>query len=648
MQSLADRADVVIADPIDDWLPTRGESVVRVRVTGAVEDPGLAPRDGPVAAFSGMYESPIALSPRFTSLRVPSVAGGLYAAIGVVAALIARGRDGRGQDVSIPLADAVVSVLELNALFTIQAPTRWSPIQWAASPFIKAYPTSDGWLYLHAGMPHHAAKLVEALAPHVETGVLAELLGPEVLERPGCMASPRSAGAIVSALRRIFSQASAETWERRLSEAGLCASVVHSPEAWARHPHPLASGQLVSGPDGLTPGRHVHARGGGSPQPNTPWDGPSAFSTPFGAADDRPPLAGVRVADLSQVIAGPTAARVLAELGAEVERLENRALAAAWVEPFHIAFNAGKSSRWVDADALPDALRAMGPDVVVENFRPGVAERLGVLDALTEGTVTLSISAYGRTGPWGGRPGWEQTAQAAVGMQRDAGGDGAPELCPLPVNDFCTGLSGALAALLGLLERQRGGAGQRVETSLTGTAVQLLADLYTADGVRPDRPRGKSLGWGPERHFYRARDGWAFLEADSVEALASVVGLEGLTEAEDPQRFLAGRLAKATVETWRERLGDSGTIARRRTTRKTLLDSSAWQRDLIRREHHAGVGDVTLAGARLGLERTPLLPLAPAEARGGTSAALVSSGAPSRFAWLLAQVRWALFIVRTR
>jgi len=665
LQRLVRVADVVIDDlPADGWRPEVPPSAIVVRLPVQPDQPGRAGFGELAAAVSGLYATPTGLGPQFTPLAVAGWASALYAAIGVCAALLARQRDGRGQVVTVPQSDAIVSVLELIALFTIRAPTRWSPIRWAATPFIGPWRCADDrHLYVHAGIPSHAATLLAVLG-------LSSLASDETRADPGSVATPSEARRLKKAIGAVFRTETARHWEERLSGEGLCAVEIRSLSEWMAHPHPAAAGHVVELDDpedgavrqpGLsvwlseTPGT-PRPRPAADADPDSLWTGEAPWHTPPAEAVSAPPLAGVVVLDVTQVIAGPTAARTLGELGARVVRVENPRLGVGWVEPFHVAYNPGKESLSLDVSTeegqrqLQALLQRLQPDVVIENFRQGVAARLGVRSPRPD-SIHASMTAYGPAGPWAGRPGWEQTAQAATGMQADWGGSGVPTLYPQPVNDFATGLSGALAVLLGLLHRARTGAGQEVATSLAATALHLQSPY----ACRPDglRSVGASQpGHDPLRRFYRARDGWCFLAA-APGVLETVPGLEGLATSSSPAAFLASALRTQTVATWQARQsGRMAGVVRRRSPRAVLTDPDGHARGILIREAVPGVGEITRTGPALQLSATPLVHLGPAHQRGrDTVEGIAPAGAllpakPSRtkVAWLLEQARWAAFL----
>ncbi len=512
---------------------------------------------------------------------------------------------------------------------------------------------------------------------------LEAVLSPETLADPSSVRTVGEARAVRAALSRTFLQRDAAEWERLLGEAGLCAAICLSSAEWRDHPHARASGQVVAleapgGGEVHTPGLQVHLSetpGAVGPLPGAPvsvdrvlagWPAPAP--APARPCSD-PPLAGLRVLDLTQVIAGPVAARTLAELGAEVLRVENPHFSAGWVEPFHLLFNRGKRSVALDLStaagltAFKALVARFKPDVVVENLRPGAADRLGIgeaaLRAMAGDIVYLHLDAYGPAGPWRERPGWEQTAQAAAGIQVAYGGAQTPDLYPLPVNDLGTGLAGAYAALLALYRRAAGGGGQRAQTCLTATATLLRAAAI--GGAAEPGP----LGEGPLSRFYQLGDQWAYLGAreEDFSRLGEVPGLEALV-GRTPQssaELLAELLAAAPLETWqgrlrRARLEDRVALVPW-TRRATLLrDAGLEERGMLWSREEPGVGTLTEIGFPVNLARTPARPVPPAPGRGADAGeyapasglGLPAPRRPSRAAWLRSQVSWALYLASTR
>jgi len=698
-------ADVVIDDLLPGELAAAGldlaaarggnPGLIGCRLPGFPDgDPRADELDpeGVVCAASGIYEVPFSRQPAYTSIPIGSIIAALYGACGVLGALLARDRDGAGQDVVVPRSDAAVAAQELLALFLVDPPKVWDTLRWAASPFITNWRCKDGqWIYAHLGLAAHLTRAMAALEALGE-GDAAEALraAASVSTRrdPSALGSVWEARRIRAVLTETFARRDAADWERVLSEAGLCVAVCRDNEGWRTNEHALGAEQIIDLDGRLQPGIQARLRGAAGAaragEGSTLGAGWEPREVPAASADPAPdpapdasaesaPLSGVRVMDLTQVIAGPVAARTLAELGAEVLRIENPRMAAGWVEPFHVAFNRGKRS--VSVDLTSEAGRArlwalaedFKPDVVLHNLRPGAAERLGLGEAAWRerfpAVVFTHMTAYGTAGPWGDRPGWEQTAQAAAGLQVAYGGAASPDLYPLPLNDLGTGLAGAFAILLGLRHRGRTGEGQRAETCLTATATLLMSEsLFPTSS---DLAAPSSLGAGPLRRFYKAKDGWFFLDLDAAD-FPRLVGVQGL-------RALAGRsprtsgdlmaslFSDAEIGVWRARIKHAGlqdVVAMQRWERRSAVfrDATLRARGMVVSRAQPRLGEVTEIMSPLTLSRTPTVELPPARQRGGDGDGAPALPVPaggwarrrSELAWLGRQITWALYLLSTR
>jgi crotonobetainyl-CoA:carnitine CoA-transferase CaiB-like acyl-CoA transferase len=208
---------------------------------------------------------------------------------------------------------------------------------------------------------------------------------------------------------------------------------------------------------------------------------------------NRPPLEGITVLDLSRVLAGPYAAMLLADMGARVIKVERPGTGddtRSWGPPFvggestyFLSINRNKESVELDFKDEHDreVLRGLAAeaDVLIENFRPGVLQRLGfgaeVLEQLNPRLVTLSISGFGSTGPDGQRTGYDQILQAEGGIMSLTGDpDGEPTKVGIPIADLLAGTFGALGVLAALRERDEvSGRGQVVETSLLASQIAI-------------------------------------------------------------------------------------------------------------------------------------------------------------------------------
>ena len=214
------------------------------------------------------------------------------------------------------------------------------------------------------------------------------------------------------------------------------------------------------------------------------------------------PLSGMRIIDLTRVLSGPFCTMILGDLGADVIKVENaegdtvrtQGAGQEGMSWYFASFNRNKRSIVLDLKsasgkaALAGLLR--GADALVENFRPGVLDRLGFGEArlreLNPNLVVCAISGFGPDGPYRDRPAFDFIAQAMSGFM---GSNGRAEDPPLrsgmPISDLVAGLYGALGVVSALMRRVRGGGGERVDVSLTSSMVSLLAFLasdYFATG----------------------------------------------------------------------------------------------------------------------------------------------------------------------
>ncbi len=223
--------------------------------------------------------------------------------------------------------------------------------------------------------------------------------------------------------------------------------------------------------------------------------------------DDRP-LAGVRVADLSRVLAGPYATMLLADMGADVVKVEHPERGddtRAWGPPFvkgesayFLSVNRGKRSLAIDIKTPEggDVARELcaGSDVVIQNFRPGVVERLGVdyetLADRNPAVVYCSITGFGADHTPGNRPGFDAIVQAESGLMRATGPpEGPASRVGVAMTDVLTGLNATVSVLGALMRARVTGRGEHVQVSLVNSALSSLASLSQQALVTGEEPR---------------------------------------------------------------------------------------------------------------------------------------------------------------
>jgi len=272
------------------------------------------------------------------------------------------------------------------------------------------------------------------------------------------------------------------------------------------------------------------------------------------------PLADLRVVDLSTVLAGPNCARYLADFGADVIKVErpdggDSLRGMAWRDPRD---GTGLWWKYVNRNKRTIALDLKDDDdrdvvlrliddanVLVENFRPGTLERLGlgpdILLARNTSLVIVRVSGFGQTGPYAQRPGFASIAESMSGLAAVTGEpDGPPMLPPIALTDEVTGLAGAFAALVAL----RSGVGQVVDVNLLQTVLQMLGptpSLYRLSGELQPR-MGSALPYSVPRGVFQCRDGlWLGVSASSETVARRVVAMLGFGDDANMQSF-AGRI----------------------------------------------------------------------------------------------------------
>ena len=362
------------------------------------------------------------------------------AACGVAANTIWTASGGKHQRIEVDTAGAAVSLIS----FLCQKLEDGSePQRDPNRPLVGFYQAGDGrWVHLHGAFPDLAA------------GTLAVL---------DCDASPES-------IRVAVSRWEGQALEDALAEAGMCGAMARTREEWLTHPQgeslqlvpPVSIKRIADSPIEPIPPR---AR----------------------------PLEGVRVLDLTRVLAGPTCGRTLASHGANVLKVNSPNLPS--VPPFVIDTGHGKRSAFLDLNDEKDhkqlKLLVLSTDIFSQGYRKGALAKRGLgpeqLAERRPGIIYVSINAYGHVGPWAARPGWEQLAQTASGVAVDEGSLESPRLIAAAATDYTTGYLGALGAMAALYRRSIEGGSYHVEVSLAQTANWLYEfGLFERDHALPN------------------------------------------------------------------------------------------------------------------------------------------------------------------
>jgi crotonobetainyl-CoA:carnitine CoA-transferase CaiB-like acyl-CoA transferase len=371
-------------------------------------------------------------------------------------------------------------------------------------------------------------------------------------------------------------------------------------------------------------------------------------------SDSAGPLAGLRVLDLARVLAGPFATMLLADLGAEVIKVERPGTGddtRSWGPPFagpedgrqstyFLSVNRGKRS--VTVDLKDPAERGFveelirWADVLVENFRPGVMDGLGLGDEylaeLNPGLVRLSISGFGESGPDRDRVGYDQIVQAEGGLMSMTGMPGGPPTkVGVPIADVSAGLFGVIGVLGALVERGRTGKGQRVTTSLLAAQAGIhtfQATRYLVAGEVPG-PSGNHHPTVAPYGLFDAADGALVIAVGNDEIwwrFAPLVGLDPadgrfrvnalrLERLDELHQILTAALAARPVAEWLRLLADAGVPAGQVKSLDAVYDAVEGAAEgggttgaLVWEVDHPTLGRVRLSANPLRYSRTALSP----------------------------------------
>jgi crotonobetainyl-CoA:carnitine CoA-transferase CaiB-like acyl-CoA transferase len=342
------------------------------------------------------------------------------------------------------------------------------------------------------------------------------------------------------------------------------------------------------------------------------------------------PLEGVRVLDFSRVMAGPFCTMLLGDLGAEVIKVEppegddsrKFAVMVNGESTYFLSVNRNKKSIVVDLKK-PEGVEivrrlAAVSDVVVENFRPGVASRLGVdyasLSKVNPSLIYCSISGFGQKGSYAQKPGYDLIALAMSGMMDLTGEpDGGPVKFAVPIADITAGMFAALSILSALIERSKTGKGTYIDVSMLDVQLYLLthqASAYLIGGQEPRRMGSAHPSIVPYQAF-RASDGYiivAVANDNQFRKLCEAIGAPEL--AEDPRfRTNADRVRnraellsllepiflRRTVDEWAAILEKADVpVAPVKSVRQALSDPYVEERGLIQKVDHARAGRIPL------------------------------------------------------
>ena len=417
-----------------------------------------------------------------TPFRIGETASASLAAVGLAVSDLWELRTGHGQEVRVDSRQATASLRSAKYLAV-----DGTPVAAERTPVMGVYPAKNGrWSYLHCNFPNHRDAALGVLGVEEDR----------------------------EAVRRTVAQWDALELEEAIIAAKGAGGMVRSMAEWAQHPQSAAVASL--------PLLEIDRIGDAPPEP-----------LPGG---DRP-LSGIRVLDLTRVLAGPTCARTLAEHGADVMKISGPHL------PFspsqELDTGHGKLSAHIDLrePSQVETLRGLvsQADVFSQGYRPGTLASRGLspqqLAELRPGIVYVSLSAFGRVGPWAERRGFDTVVQTVSGITHRQGelfpgAEPGPQFYPVSAIDYLTGYLMAFGALVALARRAREGGSWLVRASLAQTGRWLVdrgqvpesglrgvSEEFTAEEIKrwstaSDVPAGRLSHLAPALQLSETRPHW--------------------------------------------------------------------------------------------------------------------------------------------
>jgi crotonobetainyl-CoA:carnitine CoA-transferase CaiB-like acyl-CoA transferase len=373
------------------------------------------------------------------------------------------------------------------------------------------------------------------------------------------------------------------------------------------------------------------------------------------------PLSGIRVVDLTRILAGPFCTMLLADMGAEVVKVETpgggdplrgQGVVRDGLSWYFAAFNRNKKSLTLDlrAEEGRAALARLieTSDVLVENYRPGVLAAMGFddarLKALNPGLVTCSLSGFGDSGPYRDRPSFDFIAQAMSGFMSVTGAaDGPPLRAGPPIADLVAGLCGAIGVCASLVRKGRTGLGDHVGASLNNGMISLLGFLaanHLATGEEPRRTGNDHAIVSPYGMF-RTKDGEVALAPSQEQSYQRLVDALSMPELRQDPRFatndrrvanraamneaVEARLKTNTTVHWIEALNAAGVpCGRIMGLVEVFADPQVIDQEMVLTQHHPGHGDVKMLGFPIKFADAPCQLRRPAPEIGADTDAVLS------------------------
>ncbi len=570
------------------------------------DDPGWEPLvHARAGAQQGLFTGD---DPIWLPFPVASVAAALLAVLGAGAALIKRASTGYGQHVDTSLLDGL---LFLNAapIFHREG-HRPRIVRHTKSPILRVFDTADGRaVMVNLSGTERWRELCRLLG--IEDGGL-DYSTPEGLSRLSDRDWNRD---MLQQVMAAFGSRSADDWEAALQAQPAAVAKCNSLAEWLAHEQASVDALVVEHDDPVL-GRVPLV---GPPVRLTAR--PGAYRPGRRHGGEQGALGGHRIVDLSSFWAGPLAARLLAELGADVVKVEPPGGEGGFqlmpVLP-NIYVDGNRSKRGVVLDLKSPADRARlldlvrASDVVVENAMAGAWERLGLdgaaLRAVNPDLIYARAKGFGVAGPLARRPSFDYVVQAATGMEMTQGGGARPVPVNFTANDYGTGLVLGAGIVLALLARTLGVAVTGVDASLALTATLFQSEdvaALAASGAVPDQVGADLLGATAWQRLYRAKDGWVTVccVTDAHRSgLLRALSVDGSPSASALVDEVADAVGLRTVEEVLSSLSLGGVPAARSVHPSAVPDDpQVVSRELLRRYRHPAAGRFVQVGLPLSL-----------------------------------------------
>lgn len=607
-QDLIETADLVV-----ESLPGAGEAAYLERRSN---NPGLVwcsitpyGPSGPSAGRPG-YEALVAAAsgvhaeqttgngdPIFNALPIGGIGTALLAVQGILAALHERRGSGEGQLIETSVYQGTIAARS-PMLVRGEGVQTWDSAgndPQGALPNYRLYECADGkWLHLGTLIPVFWNKMIIALE------LLDFATDPRFETAPLYWPSEEIRAAAKRLLADKFRSMPRAHWLQVLREGDVPVSPATPTHDLFDHPQVAANGLAASIQDprvGLleqamppvtlesTPGA-VRRPAPSTPEPELDWESNRRYfeaETAGTPGQGTGPLAGLKVLDLSSYLAGPIGPAYLADMGADVIKVEPPSgEGCRMIMMLYLGGNPGKRGLALDlkSPAARDVLARLieRSDVVVHNNRVGVAERLGVdyeaIRRIRPDVIYLQSTAYGSRGPDARLPGFDPLFQSLTGIGLAQAGPGRPPVFPkTPICDIATAMLGATAVLLALAHRDRTGQGQLIETSLLATGLWLKSEAFVRYGGHRPRPATNSDNSGTNlaHRWYRGSDGYLFVacrlpaEFEALQRVVAPLSLPppGSTAEQEAEKKLAEFFSKRSVSAWLELLESAGVPAER-------------------------------------------------------------------------------------